>query len=77
MMAVMENEALKERLKNVLLKLNVPLETKIDPEAILNLIQKDKKVSEDHITLVLVEKLGQAELKEVPLQTLKKYLKGA
>ena len=76
MMAVLENKELKERLRHILEKMQVPVSAPYDPESLLKLIQKDKKVSDDHITLVLVEKCGQAELKEVSMDTIRQYLKG-
>ncbi len=74
MMLVLENPALKKRLKAVLEKLNLPTQVTYPLEQVYQIVTHDKKASGNTVTLVKVEELGKAVLEDVLLETVKTYL---
>lgn len=48
----------------------------IDPEAVYQLLCRDKKADGDYVTIVRVRELGAAELVETPLSEVHDILKG-
>ncbi len=58
MMTVLRNEVLKNRLKAVLERLDLPLSCACDKEAIVALVQNDKKADHGTVTFVQVDELG-------------------
>lgn len=75
-MMAMSGDGLKERLKKVFDKLQINAEMPYDKEAVFELIKKDKKSSGKKITVVEVQKIGEAILKDIDLSEAKNYLKG-
>lgn len=65
---------LKEKVEDILGMFSVDYNMDFDKEEILKLVTQDKKVSGDTITLVLVEEVGKAKLKEVTFDELRKIL---
>lgn len=76
MMAILEEGSLKNRLRFVLEKLHLPTSTQMNADALYQIILKDKKSQQDHITLVKVYQCGHAVLEETPLEEVYSYLKG-
>ena len=65
----------RNRLINVLEKLNLPTEFNYDTEKIINAMQHDKKMTGDEITVVFVPEVGNYEMKKMPLNQLVAYFK--
>ncbi len=61
----------KERIIKVLKKLNLPTEFDYDKDRVLNTIKHDKKADGNKVTVILVEKIGQFEMKKADIETLK------
>ncbi len=64
MMTVLKNEEIRERLKKVLEKLELPLACDADREKICELIRSDKKADHDTVTIVQVDKVGEGHLEK-------------
>ena len=60
MMMILEKEEIRERLRKVLCKLNVPLSADYDVEEVIHFIKKDKKANGKYVTVVQVDK-GRSE----------------
>lgn len=71
MMKILENPKIKERLGRVLLKLEVPLEAEYDTDEVIDFIKKDKKANGDYVTIVQVDKIGEAKLLPVEIESLR------
>ena len=63
-----------DKIKEVLLKYDLPIELNIEKEKIFNAIKKDKKRNSDNISFVLLEKIGKAKIENISLNDLKQYL---
>ena len=74
MMAVMENEELKERLAAVLKRMNLPVHWKADPEMIMERMKNDKKADHGRITIVQVDTIGKGYLKDIGLEEMRKKI---
>ena len=73
MLPMCENKV-KERLLNVLAKLNLPVSIDFDIENIRKTMAHDKKMSGKNITAVFVEKIGKYILKDISLEELSKKI---
>lgn len=71
MMMILENEEIRERLRKVLYKLNVPLSAKYDVEEVIHFIKKDKKANGKYVTVVQVDKVGEAKLLPIEIESLR------
>lgn len=71
MMKIIKNKEIKERLKNILLKLNLPIENNAISSEVYRYALKDKKASKNSVTIVQVNTIGTAELIEISLDELK------
>ena len=74
MMKILKNEDIKERLKKILLKLNLPIENDASPDKVYEYALKDKKTNKNSITIVEVNEIGKAELKDISLEELKELI---
>ena len=74
LMYVINNPLLKIRVKNILNKLNIPLNYFIDREEVFNLIKNDKKRNDDKISLVKVNYIERYVIEDVNLETIEKML---
>lgn len=63
-----------EELRNLLKKWKLKTDVNVDQEKIINLIRNDKKTDNDHIDLIVVNKIGEAEIVSTPIKKLSKYL---
>jgi 3-dehydroquinate synthase len=57
-------------LRNLLVSAGLPVEMELEPEVIFQNIRKDKKKSGDHIHFVLLEGLGQTQIRAIELPEL-------
>ena len=71
MMMILENEEIRERLRRVLCKLNVPLSADYDVEEVIHFIKKDKKANGKYVTVVQVDKVGEAKLLPIEIESLR------
>ena len=71
MMMILENEEIRERLRKVLYKLNVPLSAEYDVEEVIHFIKKDKKANGKYVTVVQVDKVGEAKLLPIEIESLR------
>lgn len=74
MMMITENEEIKERLKKVLTKLSLPTTAKYDKEKIFQTVSHDKKAYGNSISLIVVNNIGKAEITEIPITEIRRYL---
>lgn len=74
MMAILTNSKIRERLSKILERFHIPTSCDADKEKVFTYLSKDKKANHDQITIVKVEKIGHAELEDVPISDLKAYL---
>ncbi len=74
MVQVTEDAAIKERLLNVLAKLQLPTSHTYPAAQLTEIISHDKKANAGRITLVQVKEIGKAELVRMPLANIEKYL---
>ena len=65
-MLAMCSESVRERLKAVLKKLNLPTELSADADEIIEASRHDKKAAGDDITIVYVSEIGKFELRKIP-----------
>lgn len=65
-----------KRLVKVLNKLNLPTETQIESEKLISKIKLDKKASGEDINIVLVNKIGEFEMKKIPQTQLAEMIRG-
>jgi len=69
-LGLLENSEV-ELLRDLLLSSGLPVEMELDPEVIFQNIRKDKKKSGKHIHFVLLEGLGQTQIRSISLSDLK------
>ena len=63
-----------EKLKNLLEKYLLPVRSQMNNEAIWDALKKDKKRASDRMHLVLLQGLGRAMVKNIPIGDVKGYL---
>lgn len=76
MILIEENEEIKKDLISILNKMNIPFVKELDEDALIEFMKNDKKASGNKIDIVLVDTLGEAYLKKVSIDELRKYLRG-
>ncbi|MCR0204346.1 3-dehydroquinate synthase [[Clostridium] innocuum] len=76
MLYFIDNEQLKQRVLHVYKHLGIRTQVDFDPEAVYQLLCRDKKADGDYVTIVRVRELGAAELVETPLSEVHDILKG-
>ena len=74
MMTILENEDIKNRLKNVLMKLNLPIACEADKEKIVELIKNDKKADHDLISIIQVNEIGKSQIEEWTMDDIRRKL---
>ena len=77
MIPMLEDPALKERVLKIYDKLGVRSAVDYDPEEVFRVMQKDKKVQGETITVVKVKEPGKARLEKIPVEELRQYLHAA
>lgn len=74
LMYVINNPLLKIRVRNILNKLNIPLNYFIDKEEVFNLIKNDKKRNDNMISLIKINYIERYVIEDVNLETIEKML---
>lgn len=75
MLPMIENPALRERVRAVFRRLGLDVDMSYDADAVYEVMTRDKKTHGAAITLAIVPELGACELREVPIEALRDYLK--
>lgn len=75
MLAILENEDLKNRTYNILEKMNCPTTIECDNDVVYQYVLQDKKSNGETITIVQVNELGRAELSEKSFNDLERLIK--
>ena len=75
MMTAVKDPALKQRLANVLQRLELPLSCDYETEAIVRLVKNDKKADHDTVTIVQVDEPGHGYTEDWDEETIRKALK--
>ena len=73
-MLYMCNENLRARLCTILYEMGVPLEIESDGDTLYEFILRDKKADGNSITITYVNEIGKAELKKIPIESIRDYL---
>ena len=66
---------LKDKVKKILVTLNIPLDYKFNIKEILELIKNDKKTNNNKIDLIKVNTIGTTEIINVDLEEIERILK--
>lgn len=74
-MLPMCSESVKQRIKALLNKYQIPCDIDLTREDIMDYIKKDKKASGSQITIAYVEELGTFELKKIDIVEIQEYIK--
>jgi 3-dehydroquinate synthase len=74
MLPMIENKELKGQVEKILHKMHIKTKTSFDIDTVMRLIEKDKKGSGGHITIVKLEKVGSTSLVRIPKAELRHYL---
>ena len=70
-----EDENIKERVKTILRKLEINLNTNEDSESLIKYIRNDKKALADKVTIVSVKEIGKYQFKELSFDDIESLLK--
>lgn len=73
-MLYMLNKNLKEEVKNILEKYNLPTSCNITKDELFKYISLDKKRNSEFINIILVNEIGRYEIKNIKLDDIKSYL---
>ncbi len=73
MLMIEENEKIKNELKDIMKKMNIPVIEDIDADRCFEFIKNDKKAAGGNIDIVKVDKIGAAYLQTVAIEDIKKY----
>jgi 3-dehydroquinate synthase len=71
MMTIMKNQAIKDRLRKVLARMNEPVSCDADHDRIARLIMHDKKADHDHVTIVQVDEIGHGHLEDWSMEEIR------
>ncbi|MBR2066936.1 MAG: 3-dehydroquinate synthase [Solobacterium sp.] len=74
MMTILKNEEIKERLKIVLEKLELPISCEADKGEIARLVMHDKKADHNTISIVQVDEIGKAHLEQWSMEEIRSHL---
>ena len=75
MLYFIEDENIKERVKTILRKLEIDLNTNEDSESLIKYIRNDKKALADKVTIVSVKEIGKYQFKELSFDDIESLLK--
>ena len=73
-MLYFSSDEVKEEIKNVLEKYDLPTTCNIEKEELLNYVLLDKKRSNSYLSIIQVNKIGSFEIKQLTIEEIKKYL---
>lgn len=67
MVKVCDNIETKKKLISVLKKFNLPIEDDATESQLIDYVKKDKKISQNYLSLITVDKIGEAYIKKVKM----------
>ena len=70
MMKILDEGEVRDRLRRVLERLDLPRELQADPKQLKALMQNDKKADHDTVTVILADEIGKGRLEEWPMEKL-------
>lgn len=73
-MLYMCSDQVKNNLKEILKKYNLPIETNLSKDELFKYITLDKKRSGDYISIIFVEEIGKYEIRKILLKDILNYL---
>ncbi len=73
-MLCMCSKSVRKRIFTIIEEMGLPIDTKIDTDTIYDFILRDKKADGDNITITYVNEIGKAELREIPIESIKDYI---
>ena len=74
MMKMIKDETIRERLHPIYQRPNLKEDIDYDRQQVYDFITKDKKIDGGTLTIVLLRKIGEAYLKDIPTEKIKEYL---
>ena len=74
MMKMIKDETIRDRLHPIYQRLNLKEDIDYDRQQVYDFITKDKKIDGGTLTIVLLRKIGEAYLKDIPTEKIKEYL---
>lgn len=74
MMLMIQDEEIKNRLRLIYQRLGLKESIEFDKQQVYDYVTQDKKIGGGMITVVLLRKIGEAYLKEIPLEQIRRYL---
>ena len=74
MMTILKNEEIKERLRRVLIRLNLPFECECDKNRVAEIITSDKKAAGNRIDIVQVDEIGNGHVETWPIDEIRRLL---
>lgn len=74
MLMVLENQELRQQLKTILEKMDMPVKVRCSADELMPYIVKDKKFDGQTMSLVQVDEIGKGYIKEVSIDWLRKHL---
>lgn len=74
MLKVIENKGIKERLRKVLVKYDLPVNVDYDEEELLNIIRHDKKGKGNQIDLIKLKEIGEAVIETVDYEDIRRLI---
>lgn len=74
MLYFIENEQLKEEVRDILKAMEIPLTNTFDKQQVYDIITMDKKAFKEMISVVVVKEAGKAYLQDIPMLEMKQML---
>ena len=74
MLAICEDETIRNRIRTCLLKMNAPICTEIDAEKLFDVLVLDKKAQKESISVIMVDKIGSARIETKTFEEMKQLL---
>ena len=73
---VIDDEKIKDRLRKVLIKYNLPVDTEYDEDRLMDIIRHDKKGKGDRIDLIKLKGIGEAVIETVDYEYIRGLIHG-
>jgi len=71
---ILSNQEIYQRVKTILTKLEITSELEYDKDIVFDYILNDKKINGDKLEIIRVNKIGYAEIVELEIEQIKRYL---
>lgn len=74
MLTILNNDAIKERLSNVLQRLHLPITCEYDADKVFEIMKNDKKANHDYISIVQVDEIGKGYVEDWSMEKVRSKL---